>query len=76
MLMLTYANVETKEPLISAISRKFHVDASIIFGNVEVLKHSPLGKLAIILSGDKADIEQAQEYIVACGIEVEVLKEC
>ena len=76
MLMLTYANVETKEPLISAISRKFHVDASIIFGNVEVLKHSPLGKLAIILSGDKEDIEKAQEYIISCGIDVEVLKEC
>lgn len=76
MLMLTYANVETKEPLISAISRKFHVDASIIFGNVEVLKHSPLGKLVVILSGEKDAIEQAQAYIVSCGIDVEVLKEC
>lgn len=76
MLMLTYSNVTTNEALISTISRKFHVDADIVFGNVEVLKKAPLGKLAVILSGDEEDIEKAQAYIESVGIEVEVMKEC
>ena len=49
ILILTYSNVNTKDALISHISREYGVDASIIFANVEIMKDNPLGKLVIFL---------------------------
>ena len=49
MMILTYSNVNTKEAMISHLSRTYGVDASIIFGNVEILKDKPLGKLVVIM---------------------------
>ena len=76
LLMLTYSSVNTKEALISTISRRFQVDADIVFGNVEVLKKAPLGKLVVIVNGEPENIKQAIAYIATCGIDVEVMKEC
>lgn len=76
MLMLTYSSDATGDALISTISREFNVNANIVFGNVEMLKHSPLGKLVIILSGESSQIEQAEEYIRKCHVKVEVIKTC
>ena len=74
MLILSYSSVNTNEAVISAISRKFNVDASIIFGNVEILKNLPFGKLVVTLSGKPEDIEGAIAYIQAAGIDTEVIK--
>ncbi len=76
LLMLTYSPHNTNEPLISAISRKFDIDANIIFGNVEVLQHQSLGSLVVKLSGEQSHIEEAITYIKDTGVQVEVLKTC
>lgn len=74
MLILSYSSVNTKEAIISSISRKFNIDASIIFGNVEILKNLPFGKLVVTLSGKPEDIEGAIAYIQEAGIDTEVIK--
>ena len=76
MWMLKYADVHTKEAMISGISRKFQVDADIIFGSVEILKGIPFGRLVVIVKGERDAIEKAQEDMVSCGIDVEVMKRC
>lgn len=63
----------SSEPLISTISRKFNIDANIIFGNIELLDSEPLGGLVSILSGDAEDMEAAMEYLKSKNVGVEVI---
>ena len=74
ILILTYSNVNTKDALISHISREYGVDASILFANVEIMKDNPLGKLVIFLKGSKEGSDKAIEYLKAAGVDVEVIK--
>ena len=75
MVMLTYSLENTGEPLISYLSEEFSVKASIIYGNVDILKNRPLGKLVVILSGQDDSINKAITYIRSCNVELEVIKE-
>ncbi len=63
----------SSEPLISTISRKFNIDANIIFGNIELLDSEPLGGLVSILSGDAEEMEAAMEYLKSKNVGVEVI---
>ena len=74
MYLLTYSTDTTKEAIISYVSRTYDVDASVSFGNVEVLKDKPLGKLVVIFSGREENIEKALQYMRDAGIETEELK--
>ena len=74
LVKLNYDAVNTSKALISEISREFHVDTSIIFGNVEVIKGTPLGDLVVILSGEKQQIDDAIVYLEAHHVKVEVMK--
>lgn len=76
MVKLNYDSVSTSKALISEISRQFLVDTNIIFGNVEIIKNTPLGDLIVILSGEEAHIDQALAYLKAHEVGVEVMKSC
>lgn len=76
LVKLNYDSVSTSKALISEISRDYHVDTNIIFGNVEIIKNTPLGDLIVILSGNKADIEQALNYMKKHDVKVEVIQTC
>jgi len=49
------------------------VEANIIFGNVELLKGTPLGKLAVTLSGTPESVGDALEFIRSQNVVVEAL---
>ncbi len=72
VLKLDFVGSETAVPLISEISKKFDIYASIIYGTVDVIKNMPLGSLIIILKGDKLIQEEAIEYLKESA-QVEVL---
>lgn len=74
LILLNYANNNADKALISEVSRNFSVDTSIVFGNVEVIDNRPLGSLAIIIGGEKVNIEGAIAYFEDYGVKVEVLK--
>lgn len=76
LLLLSYNTENTKEAVISSISRQFHVQANIIFGNIEILGTSPLGRLVVILGGEKEEVALAMNYIKDCGVGMEVIKSC
>jgi len=69
---LNYGRNNVSEATISQISRKFDVDVSIIYSNMEILDGSPLGGLVAILSGEK--ITEAVNYLSEQNVMVEVLK--
>lgn len=76
LVKLNYDAVNTSKALISEISRLFYVDTNIIFGNVEIIKDSPLGDLVVILSGKKEQIDNAIAYLKEHKVKVEVMKAC
>ncbi|MPM23685.1 Methionine import ATP-binding protein MetN [bioreactor metagenome] len=71
---LDFQGSNTKEAIISNISRNYNVDASIIFGNIEVISETVLGSLIVILSGSEKDQEDVIRHIEGMDIKVEVIK--
>ena len=70
---VTYVGEATKEALISRISREYNLDASILYGNLEILGITPVGELIILFSGEKGDIQNAIDYFRQKGLIVEVI---
>ncbi|NLW15332.1 MAG: ATP-binding cassette domain-containing protein [Erysipelothrix sp.] len=63
VLKLDFLGNETAVPLISDISQRFNIQASIIYGTVDVIKNMPIGSLIVILKGDKKIQEDTIEYL-------------
>ncbi|MGN0142265.1 MAG: methionine ABC transporter ATP-binding protein [Roseburia sp.] len=63
----------SSEALVSTISRQYHIDVNIIFGNIELIGSEPLGGLVSILSGRAEDIEAALDYLRNKNVGVEVI---
>ncbi len=64
----------TGQALVSDVSRRFNIDVSIVFGNVELIQGIPLGTLAVIFRGPSDKVEEAFSYLLKRGIGVEVIK--
>ncbi len=71
---LDFRGSNTKDAMISQISKKFDLDASIIFGNVEVISDNVLGSLIVILEGSEKNQELAIKHLNENKINVEVIK--
>lgn len=74
LILLKYSNNNADKALISEVSRNFSVNASIVFGGVEVIDRQPLGNLAVIIGGQPINVQGAIEYFKDNGVKVEVLK--
>lgn len=73
IVKLQYTQSQTKQALISYISRQYALDVSILFGNIEIVKQTMIGDLIVSIQGDEANIQQAIQYMQEEGIKVEVL---
>lgn len=71
---IRFSGDNTMQSIVSSVSRKFNIDVNIIFGDIEVVQDTPLGGIIAILSGEKADVQKAVEYLNEQRIRVEVLK--
>lgn len=76
LIILSYSAENAGEALISVVSRKFNVDANIVFGNVEIIGNQAMGSLVVIMSGEVKNINDAIAYIRDAKVKVEVLKTC
>jgi len=72
---LSYIESNTSEPLISATSRKFHIDFNIIYADVEIIGDAPIGGTVAILSGERDNIIKAISYLQDKNVKVEVIKD-
>lgn len=71
---LKYAGTSTDEPILNDIDRRFEVTANILYGNIEILDHVPVGELVVILDGQVENVTAAQEALRAAGVDVTILK--
>ena len=69
-----YLGEATKDALISEASRKFNINASILYGNLEVLGKTPVGELIVLFSGVHEDIQKGINYFTEKGLKVEVIE--
>lgn len=71
---MTYTGGSAGEPLVVALYERFKVRANIVFGNIDFIQGSALGKLGVVLTGEKASVQQAEDYLKENGVYVEELK--
>lgn len=74
ILLLTYIGASAAEPLIIELYERFQVRANIVFGNIDFIQGSALGKLGVVLNGSAASILAAVDYLKQNGVAVEELQ--
>ncbi|TWT11228.1 MULTISPECIES: methionine ABC transporter ATP-binding protein [unclassified Streptococcus] len=74
LVELKYAGTSTDEPILNQIYKEFDVSANILYGNIEILDHVPVGELVVILSGQTDNLASALTALEKAGVSVVVLK--
>ena len=71
---LDFYGAKTEEAIIAEVTKKFNINPSIIFANVEVITNTVLGSLIVVLN-ISGDLEQeVLDYFSNRSIKVEVIK--
>ena len=75
IVRLSYIQRNVSEPLISTVSRKFDITLNIIFSDVAIVQNAPIGGTVAIISGERAQITQAMQYLSEKNVGVEVIRD-
>lgn len=73
ILRLSFIGHSAEEPIIASMIRRFNVDASILYGNIDHIQQTPFGTLIVELSGDQAGIQNSLKYLQAKELGIEVI---
>ncbi len=63
VIKLDFQSHQIAKPLISDITQRFNIQASIVYGTVDMIKNTPLGSLIVILKGDLDTQKEAITYL-------------
>ncbi|QAA35220.1 methionine ABC transporter ATP-binding protein [Clostridium manihotivorum] len=72
---ISFVGQNTGQAFISKLSRKFKVDASILFGNIEIIQEVPVGNLIVKFNGGRDSIIEAFKYLEDKNVQVEVIRD-
>lgn len=75
LVKISFFGQQTGQAFISTISKLFNIEASILFGSVEMIQRTPIGHLIVSLHGDETGVERALNYLNENQIQVEVLND-
>ncbi|TCL39127.1 D-methionine transport system ATP-binding protein [Anaerospora hongkongensis] len=73
VLRLSFIGHAAGEPIIAGMIRRFNVDTSILYGNIDHIQSTPFGTLLVELSGEQQNIESALNYLRAKDLGIEVI---
>lgn len=73
VLRLSFFGHSAEEPVISSMIRRFNVDASILYGNIDHIQSTPYGTLIVELSGTQNNIQNALNYLQTRDLGIEVI---
>ena len=73
IVRISFIGDSAGEPIVSGMVKRFAVDVSILYGNIDQLKDVPFGTLIIEISGDKSGIKNALEYLHSQNLKTEVI---
>lgn len=71
---LKYAGSATDTAIVNDLYKIYGVSANILYGNIEILDHTPVGELVVILSGEPQQLQAAQTGLNEAGVSVSILK--
>ncbi len=73
IVRISFLGDSAGEPVVSGMVKRFDVDVSILFGNIDQLKDVSFGQLIIEVSGTKEGIQSALEYLHNQHLKTEVI---
>ena len=69
-----YLGDAAKDAILSQVSRRFAINASVLYGNIEILDHTPVGEIVVLFSGDQENIVEGINYFREKGLIVDVIE--
>lgn len=60
---INFVGASAGQPFLSQVSKKFHVDVNVLFGNITELQGVPFGNLVVELKGEPSEIKRALFFI-------------
>lgn len=73
LVRLRFKGAVTNDPLVADVVRKFHVNVSVLYGNIDYIQDEPFGYLIIVIMGDMETQAKAFAYIKTLPVGSEVL---
>jgi D-methionine transport system ATP-binding protein len=73
LVRLRFKGNVTNNPLVVHVARKFNIDVSVLYGNIDYIQNVPFGYLIVVIMGDMENQTKAYSYIKSQPIESEVL---
>lgn len=73
LVRFRFKGAATNEPLVVNVARKFNLDVSVLYGNIDYIQDVPFGYLIVVIMGDMKAQTEAYSYIKTQPIESEVL---
>lgn len=70
---ISFIGDSASEPIVSGMVKRFDVDVSILYGNIDQLKDVPFGTLVVEVSGAKAGVQSALDYLKNLNLKLEVI---
>lgn len=70
---IVFVGQSAGQAFMSKITKNFQIDVSILFGNIEIVKNTPVGYLVVKFSGNTNNIIGVAQYLKENNIELEVL---
>ncbi|MGC6552525.1 methionine ABC transporter ATP-binding protein [Streptococcus sp. VTCC 12905] len=74
LVHLKYSGSSTDTAIVNDLYKFYQVSSNILYGNIEILDHIPVGELVVILSGEQANIQRALTAVREANVEVNILK--
>ncbi len=74
LLRLTFIGESADDPVIADMIRKFpEVETTLLFGNLDHIKHTPFGRMIIGLTGPNDRVQAALDYLKSRDLQEEVI---
>ncbi|KAF1084397.1 Methionine import ATP-binding protein MetN [Sporotomaculum syntrophicum] len=73
LIRVSFIGPSAGAPVISSMIRQFDIEANILYGNVDRIKDTPFGNLALELIGPPGVLQESMDYLRSRGLEIEVL---
>ncbi|WP_029186117.1 methionine ABC transporter ATP-binding protein [Streptococcus suis] len=74
LVQLKYAGSNTDTAIVNDLYKFYQVSANILYGNIEILDHTPVGEMVVILSGEPGQLHSAIAAVTEARVEVTILK--
>ena len=73
LVRLRFKGAATNDPVVADVVRKFNVEVSVLYGNIDYIQDEPFGYLIVVIMGDMETQAKAFSYIKTLPIGSEVL---